>query len=60
MLQTGFGSPTGICVLRRQPAAEAVYQGNTLIHCDAGPREVRAFTRKPKGAGYERDKSRTC
>ncbi len=53
-LRTGFGSPTGI----------QFYEGNllgkkytgTLLHCDAGPREVRAFTRKPKGAGYELDK----
>ena len=54
-LRTGFGSPTGIqfyegSLLPKQYA-------NTLMHCDAGPREVRAFTRKPKGAGYELDKA---
>ncbi|MCU0703229.1 MAG: hypothetical protein MUF18_04475, partial [Fimbriiglobus sp.] len=54
-LRTGFGSPTGIqfyegTLLPKQYA-------NTLLHCDAGPREVRAFTRKPKGAGYELDKA---
>ena len=50
-LRTGFGSPTGI----------TFYEGNlfppkytgALLHCDAGPREVRWFFRKPKGAGYE-------
>jgi putative membrane-bound dehydrogenase-like protein len=54
VLRTGFGSPTGI----------TVYEGNlfgpkytgVLLHCDAGPREVRAFFRKPRGAGYELDK----
>ena len=53
-LRTGFGSPTGI----------AFYEGSlfpkkyagALLHCDAGPREVRAFFRKPKGAGYELEK----
>ncbi len=54
-LRTGFGSPTGIqfyegSLLPKQYA-------NTLMHCDAGPREVRAFTRKTKGAGYELDKA---
>lgn len=54
VLRTGFGSPTGI----------TVYEGNlfgpkytgVLLHCDAGPREVRAFFRRPQGAGYELDK----
>jgi putative membrane-bound dehydrogenase-like protein len=54
-LRTGFGSPTGIQfyegnLLPKQYA-------NTLMHCDAGPMEVRAFTRKLKGAGYELDKT---
>ncbi len=51
VLRTGFGSPTGI----------AFYEGSlfgpkytgALLHCDAGPREVRWFFRKPRGAGYE-------
>jgi putative membrane-bound dehydrogenase-like protein len=55
VFRTGFGSPTGI----------QFYEGNllpkqyrnTLMHADAGPREIRAFTRKPKGAGYELDKA---
>ncbi len=54
VLRTGFGSPTGI----------TFYEGNlfgpkyvgALLHCDAGPREVRWFFRKPQGAGYELDK----
>ncbi len=50
LLQTGGGSPTGICF----------YEGNLLkdfrgsmIHCDAGPRVVRAYTVQPDGAGYK-------
>src|SRR5687767_1610753 len=31
------------------------YRGS-LLHCDAGPREVRWFHPKPKGAGYELEK----
>src|SRR5262249_8311741 len=31
------------------------YQGQ-ILHTDAGPREVRCFVVKPKGAGYEVDK----
>lgn len=54
-LRTGFGSPTGIQFYEGSLLPKQ-YQ-NTLLHCDAGPREVRAFTRKPKGAGYELDKA---
>ncbi len=51
LLQTGAGSPTGICV----------YEGNLLpelfhgqvIHCDAGPNIVRAYPAEPDGAGYK-------
>jgi putative membrane-bound dehydrogenase-like protein len=51
MLITGQGSPTGI----------AVYEGtllpkefqNQVIHCDAGPRVVRAYPVEPDGAGYK-------
>lgn len=51
LLHTGAGSPTGI----------AVYEGRLLptmfqdqmIHCDAGPRVVRAYPVKSSGAGYE-------
>ena len=50
LLHTGNGSPTGI----------AIYEGsllpapfrNQLIHCDAGPRVVRAYPVSPDGAGY--------
>lgn len=50
LLQTGSGSPTGILInegtaLGRQFAGE-------LIHCDAGPRTVRAYPVKKAGAGY--------
>jgi putative membrane-bound dehydrogenase-like protein len=53
-LRTGFGSPTGITFYEGQ-LLPPKYRGS-LLHCDAGPREVRAFFRKPKGAGYELDK----
>ncbi|MBN9518508.1 c-type cytochrome [bacterium] len=53
-LRTGFGSPTGITFYEGALFPEK-YRGH-LLHCDAGPREVRAFFRKPKGAGYELDK----
>jgi putative heme-binding domain-containing protein len=50
LLQTGAGSPTGICL----------YEGNLLperfrgqiIHCDAGPNVVRAYPVQDAGAGY--------
>jgi putative membrane-bound dehydrogenase-like protein len=50
LLQTGAGSPTGMCV----------YEGNLLppvfrnqmIHCDAGPNVVRAYPVEKNGAGY--------
>ncbi|MCS7021350.1 MAG: HEAT repeat domain-containing protein [Gemmataceae bacterium] len=54
VLRTGFGSPTGICFYEGTLFGSR-YLG-ALLHCDAGPREVRAFFRKPKGAGYELDK----
>ncbi|HEX4609524.1 MAG TPA: PVC-type heme-binding CxxCH protein [Urbifossiella sp.] len=53
-LRTGFGSPTGITFYEGTLFPEK-YRGH-LLHCDAGPREVRAFFRKPTGAGYELDK----
>jgi putative membrane-bound dehydrogenase-like protein len=51
VLRTYFGSPTGMCwyegtLLPRK------YQGQ-LLHTDAGPRHVRCYHVKPKGAGYE-------
>jgi putative membrane-bound dehydrogenase-like protein len=54
VLRTGFGSPTGICFYEGTLFGPK-YEG-VLLHCDAGPREVRAFFRKRKGAGYELDK----
>ena len=53
-LRTGFGSPTGICFYEGTLLPEK-YRGQ-LLHTDAGPRELRAFLRKPKGAGYELEK----
>ncbi len=54
VLRTGFGSPTGITFYEGHLFGPK-YVG-ALLHCDAGPREVRWFFRKPKGAGYELDK----
>jgi len=54
-LRTGFGSPTGIQFYEGNLLPKQYH--NTLMHTDAGPRELRAFTRKPKGAGYELDKT---
>jgi putative membrane-bound dehydrogenase-like protein len=53
-LRTGFGSPTGIQFYEGTLFGPK-YAG-ALLHCDAGPREVRAFLRKRKGAGYELEK----
>src|SRR4051794_20077030 len=53
-LRTGFGSPTGICFYEGTLFGEK-YRGQ-LIHADAGPREIRCFHIKPKGAGYELEK----
>ena len=53
-LRTGFGSPTGITFYEGS-MFDKKYRG-ALLHCDAGPREVRWFHIKPKGAGYELDK----
>ncbi len=54
-LRTGFGSPCGIQFYEGSLLPKQYH--NTLMHADAGPREIRAFTRKPKGAGYELDKA---
>ncbi|MFK7766281.1 MAG: PVC-type heme-binding CxxCH protein [Mariniblastus sp.] len=50
LLQTGAGSPTGICVYEGDALPE-VFR-NQVIHCDAGPSIVRAYPVKKKGAGY--------
>lgn len=45
LLNTGQGSPTGICVYEGD-LLPAVYQG-ALLHCDAGPNVVRAYITRP-------------
>lgn len=50
LLQTGAGSPTGI--LFYEGALLRDYRFN-MIHCDAGPRVVRAYSVEPDGAGYK-------
>ncbi|MEI7782321.1 MAG: hypothetical protein WCJ18_10400, partial [Planctomycetota bacterium] len=50
LLQTGGGSPTGICVYEGTLLPER-FRGS-LIHCDAGPGVVRAYHVKPQGAGF--------
>jgi putative membrane-bound dehydrogenase-like protein len=51
LLNTGAGSPTGICLYEGK-LLPAVFQ-NQIIHCDAGPRVVRAYVATPEGAGYK-------
>jgi len=50
LLQTGAGSPTGICVYEGDLLPE-VFQ-NQIIHCDAGPNVVRCYPVQVDGAGY--------
>jgi len=50
LIQTGAGSPTGICVYEGDLLPE-IFHGQP-IHCDAGPNIVRAYITKPDGAGY--------
>lgn len=50
LLQTGAGSPTGICVYEGG-LLPGRFQG-ALFHCDAGPNVVRAYHVKPDRAGY--------
>lgn len=50
LLQTGAGSPTGIAIYEGN-LLPAVFQGQ-IIHCDAGPRVVRAYPVTKNGAGY--------
>ncbi len=50
LLQTGAGSPTGICVYEGDLLPEP-FRG-ALIHTDAGPNICRAYVTKPAGAGY--------
>lgn len=51
LLQTGAGSPTGI--LLNEGTALGPQFTNQLIHCDAGPRTVRAYPVENEGAGYK-------
>ncbi len=50
LLQTGAGSPTGILVNEGTGLGPAF--ANQLIHCDAGPRVVRAYPVQKQGAGF--------
>jgi putative membrane-bound dehydrogenase-like protein len=50
LLQTGAGSPTGICLYEGTLLPEEFR--NQVIHCDAGPNIVRAYVTQPAGAGY--------
>ncbi len=50
LLITGQGSPTGLCVYEGK-LLPAAFQ-NQVLHCDAGPRTVRAYPATKAGAGY--------
>jgi putative membrane-bound dehydrogenase-like protein len=54
ILRTYFGSPTGMCVYEGTLLPKK-YWGQPL-HTDAGPRHVRCYHLKPKGAGYDVDR----
>jgi putative membrane-bound dehydrogenase-like protein len=51
LLQTGSGSPTGILI--NEGALLGPRFANQVIHCDAGPRVVRAYPVTNDGAGYK-------
>lgn len=51
LLQTGGGSPTGI--LFNEGTLLGGRFSNQLIHCDAGPRTVRAYPVEKAGAGFK-------
>ena len=50
LLHTGAGSPTGILIYEGD-LLPRVFR-NQMIHCDAGPRVVRAYPVTTSGAGY--------
>lgn len=50
LIHTGNGSPTGIAIYEGD-LLPAVFR-NQILHCDAGPRVVRAYPVKNSGAGY--------
>ncbi|MBU6400896.1 MAG: PQQ-dependent sugar dehydrogenase [Verrucomicrobia bacterium] len=51
LLFTGAGAPTGM-ILYEGDLLPPVFR-NQMIHCDAGPRVVRAYPVTPDGAGYQ-------
>lgn len=51
ILQTGAGSPTGICFYEGTLLPEPFQ--NQVIHTDPGPNVVRAYPVEPDGAGYK-------
>lgn len=51
MLQTGAGSPSGICFYEGDLLPKRFQ--NQIIHCDPGPNVVRASPAEPNGAGYK-------
>lgn len=51
ILQTGAGSPTGICFYEGSLLPEPFQ--NQLIHTDPGPNVVRAYPVEQTGAGYQ-------
>lgn len=51
LLQTGAGSPTGMCVYEGSLLPSPFH--NQVIHCDAGPNVVRAYPTTKDGAGYK-------
>jgi putative membrane-bound dehydrogenase-like protein len=50
LVQTGAGSPTGICFYEGTLLPE-IFR-NQIIHTDAGPNVVRSYPAKKSGAGY--------
>jgi putative membrane-bound dehydrogenase-like protein len=50
MLQTGAGSPSGICVYEGRLLPQRYW--DQVIHCDPGPNVVRAYPATADGAGY--------
>ncbi|TWU02081.1 PVC-type heme-binding CxxCH protein [Neorhodopirellula pilleata] len=50
LLQTGAGSPSGICMYEGRLLPERFW--DQIIHCDPGPNVVRAYPSQPDGAGY--------
>ncbi len=51
LVQTGAGSPTGICFYEGTLLPEKFR--NQIIHTDAGPNVVRCYPAKKSGAGYK-------